>query len=219
LAATAAVKDAAEKRVVRSALWFGLVFLIAVFKILLLASPSDPFFARRLGVVVVLAVGASAAAFFEARGWRFGWAGLAVMALAPYWVIPVFARVENYPQLETAELNQLVDWARSTPKDAVFLFPDAGHGLYPGVVRANAMRALYVDWKSGGQVNYFADLGDEWWRRWKQTIDSKEGWQDIDRFGKLGVDYVVLQRNHRIEGRAAVFENTRFAAYRMNTAP
>ena len=33
----------------------------------------------------------------------------------------------------------------------MFLFPDVGHDLYPGIFRALSERALYVDWKSGGQ--------------------------------------------------------------------
>ena len=62
----------------------------------------------------------------------------------------------------TPELAQLSAWARaSTPPDAVFLFPDVAHGLDPGIFRAEALRAVYVDWKSGGQANFYAAMARE----------------------------------------------------------
>ena len=50
----------------------------------------------------------------------------------------------------------------------MFLFPDAGHSLYPGLFRSEALRAVYVDWKSGGQVNYLKDFAGEWYTRWQR---------------------------------------------------
>jgi len=47
-------------------------------------------------------------------------------------------------------------------QDAVFLFPDAARAS-PRHIPHEALRAVYVDWKSGGQANYFRDFGDEWW--------------------------------------------------------
>jgi len=74
---------------------------------------------------------------------------------------------------DTPALTSLSNWARSeTPLDAVFLFPAAGHGLEPGVFRTAALRAVYVDWKGGGQVNYQRDFATEWWFRWQQTMQG-----------------------------------------------
>ena len=92
-------------------------------------------------------------------------------ALAAFVALPTLGGVVNYPVVHTPELAQLSAWARSsTPADAVFLFPDSGRGLAPGVFRAEALRAVYVDWKGGGQVNYLGEFGEEWWRRWQQTL-------------------------------------------------
>jgi hypothetical protein len=77
-----------------------------------------------------------------------------IAALSAFFAIPIFGGVVNYPGLHTPALTGLGNWARSsTPLDAVFLFPAAGHGLEPGIFRAEALRAVYVDWKGGGQVN------------------------------------------------------------------
>ena len=87
---------------------------------------------------------------------------LAPLAAAiPFVVLPYAAGVASYPLLHTAELDSLAQWARDeTPKDAVFQFADSGRGLEPGVFRARARRALYVDWKAGGQVNFLPDFRD-----------------------------------------------------------
>ena len=214
LAAVAGIRDAAEKRFIRSGLWFSLVFLLPVYKLLLLADPFDPLFMRRIAVIAGLAIAAAAVLFLDARKLKWSWTLVAIVALAPYWAIPAWAHIENYPHLRRGELDQLAYWARTqTPKDSLFLFPDAGTDLYPGIFRAEAVRALYVDWKSGGQVNHFKGLGEEWWRRWQQTMASKESWKHIGYFAKLGIDYVVLKTDHRLPGRHPVFENSSFIVY------
>jgi hypothetical protein len=149
------------------------------------------------------------------RQWKASWVAIVVVAILPYWAVPAGARIENYPRAHTPELNQLVQWAKAhTGKDDLFLFPDAGHELYPGIFRAEAVRALYVDWKSGGQVNHFQELGAEWWARWQRTMASEDGWKDIGRFAKLDIDYVVLKRGHRSADRQPVFENSQYLVYR-----
>jgi hypothetical protein len=35
----------------------------------------------------------------------------------------------------------------------------------------------------------------------------------MDLYRKLGIDYIVLQRDHRIASLAPVFENARFVVY------
>ena len=54
------------------------------------------------------------------------------------------------------------------PPATIFVFPDAGHALDPGIFRCDALRAVYVDWKGGGQVNFFREFGEQWWFRWRQ---------------------------------------------------
>jgi hypothetical protein len=121
--------------------------------------------------------------------------------------------VVNYPQLHTPELAQLSAWARaSTPQDAVFLFPDAAHGLDPGIFRAEALRAVYVDWKAGGQVNYLKEFGDEWGSRWQQTMARRFRPADMAKYEGLGIGYVVLQVKNR-PPQTPVFENAKYAAY------
>ena len=110
-------------------------------------------------------------------------------ALAPP-LVPVLGGMSNYPNLHTPELAHISDWARnSTPRDAVFVFPDAGHSTVPGIFRVEAQRALYVDWKSGGQMIYLPDFGWKWWFRWQQTQPF-----DLAKYDALGVRYAVVKR-------------------------
>jgi len=135
-----------------------------------------------------------------------------VAALAAFFVIPTIGGVVNYPRLHTPELAQLSEWARAnTSRDAVFLFPDAGHGLQPGIFRTEALRAVYVDWKGGGQVNYLAELGEDWWFRWQQTVARGFHPQDVPKYAGLGVQYIVLKKR---TADAPLFENAAFAVYR-----
>jgi hypothetical protein len=124
--------------------------------------------------------------------------------------------VVNYAALHDPALEDLSRWARvSTPKSAVFLFPDAAQELYPGVFRAEALRAVYVDWKSGGQVNYFKDFGEMWWSRWQDVIVKPFAPADRAHIASLGVDFIVLEPRHKMTGAHPVFENSRFVAYAL----
>ena len=121
--------------------------------------------------------------------------------------------VVNYPDLRTPELRQLSDWARtSTPPDSVFLFPDAARGLQPGIFRSEALRAVYVDWKAGGQVNYLTSFGEQWWFRWQQTMAKGFRPADVPKYSGLGIAYIVLQPAHRLP-RPALFENSQYSVY------
>jgi hypothetical protein len=133
------------------------------------------------------------------------------LALAP--AIPEL--LNGYPRLHTPELAELSQWARrNTPKDAVFVFPDAKRSLAPGIFRSEALRAVYVDWKGGGQVNYLRDFGDGWWFRWQQTVARGFRAGDLPRYAGIGIDYVVLAKR---TAEAPLFENASYAVYR--TAP
>lgn len=130
---------------------------------------------------------------------------LPVLSLAAFFVV-----APAYPALHTPELQQLSAWARAaTPPDAIFLFPDAGHGLSPGIFRAQALRAVFVDWKGGGQVNYRQEFARVWWTRWQLITNSPI---DLSKYATLGIDYVVVKPEHRLP-RPASFQNAAYVAY------
>jgi hypothetical protein len=193
LAAIAAVKAGYERRYWETGLWFALVFAI----------PELGWLALVLALVATLAVWAES----SKRQWALvPWAAA---ILVPFLLIPAAPAPDN------ADLRALSAWARSsTPKDALFLFPDAGRQLDPGEFRARSLRAVYVDWKSGGQVNFLRDFAFEWSRRWQRTGAGKFQPEQVASYPAWGIDYFVLQTPHRLPGRAPVFENSRFVVYR-----
>ena len=187
-----AAAGAKARRPFEAVAWFALAYLI----------PLQPLAWNRILLAVALAALTALAARFAP-----------VVAVLAFFAIPTLGGVVNYPHLHTPELAQLSAWARaSTPQDAVFLFPDAARGLDPGIFRAEALRAVYVDWKSGGQANYFQDFGDEWWSRWQQTMAHGFTPADMPKYEALGIGYVVLQVRNRLP-QPAVFENVKYAVY------
>jgi hypothetical protein len=185
------------------AAWFAVAFLVPV-NTMVTTLPD-----WRRAVVILLLAGAAAGSFRLARGKRIA---LVATALAAFFVIPGFGRVVNYPALHTSEVEQLAAWARSsTPVDTVFLFPGFGKDLSPGIFRAEALRAVYADWKGGGQVNYLKELGEQWWARWQQA----QRVLTAEEYRRMGVDYVVVRPGQSMEGMRPVFENARFWVYRM----
>lgn len=219
LAALAAIKAGQQRRYWESVLWFLLVFAIpmsARVSEILLPGLSDPLARRRALLALLLAVGAALAVWAEASKRRWAVLAWALAVLAPFFAIPGYGKVNNYPDLHPPELRQLADWARSsTPKDAVFLFPDAGKELYPGIFRAQALRAVYVDWKAGGQINYLKAFADEWWPRWQATMQGRFRPEKVRTYAALGIDYIVVRPVNRLPGGAPVFENAKFLVYRL----
>jgi hypothetical protein len=213
LGAIAASKALMAARYAESLGWFALAYLLPANRVV--QWPSG----NRLGVVVALSVIAAIAIWLTERPshWRVPAVGLAMVA--PFFLIPIWGGMRNYDPLHNPELDQLSQWARaSTRKDAVFLFPDAYQDLYPGVFRAKALRAVYVDWKTGGQVNFFKQLGDEWWSRWQKTMAEPFHATDLQRYRGLSVDYIVVLPKDRLTDAAPVFENAGFIAYRLYPA-
>jgi hypothetical protein len=199
LAAIAAVKAGEQRRWWESALWFLLVFAI----------PAGTFAGQPLTsgigwLALAVALLATLAAWAESGRRKWALAPWAAAVLIPFFLIPACGPPKDQAP-ENADLRALAAWARSsTPKDAVFLFPDAGRELYPGIFRARALRAVYVDWKSGGQVNFLRDFAREWWARW----------QRMGAYPADGIDYFVLKPAHRLPGRTPIFENPGFVVYR-----
>jgi uncharacterized protein DUF6798 len=204
LAAVAAIKAA---NLVERLLWLTAAFLIPVQHAMLGSVIHYRPLALAAGLAVVTA--ALIALSPKTRG-----ATLIAAGVIPFFAIPQSKLVENYPRLETADLRILADWARvSTPQPALFLFPDSGTSLDPGIFRARAQRGLYVDWKSGGQVNYFPEFARQWWTRWVETGSGR--WsvapEDFPKLAALGVDYVVLK--NPVTGGTPQFTSARYFAY------
>lgn len=148
--------------------------------------------------------------------------GLAAMAALPHLsipaaaaafiLIPVAGGVVNFPPIHTPELNELARWAReSTPKDAVFQFADIRRGGEAGVFRSRALRAIYADWKAGGQVNFQHDFGLEWERRWKIVERVKP----VDTYRNLGIDYLIYTAGKQPKGITPVFSNGRWVVMQL----
>jgi hypothetical protein len=206
LAAVAACYAARQTHYAEAFLWLALVYWIPV-NTKVTEIPSFP----RIAVIVGLAMLALTGPRLESLGHR--WA-VPLAAVAAFFAIPMLGGVVNYPALHTADLTQLGRWARaSTSKSAVFLFPDAKQDLQPGIFRAEALRTVYVDWKAGGQVNYFKEFGAQWISRWQDTMLQPFTSADCDRLAGLGIDYIVLKREHKMAELPPVFENTAYAAY------
>jgi hypothetical protein len=157
---------------------------------------------------------AAALALVTTALYAFRKEALLLAGILPFFAIPQSNLVDNYRNIETTELRQLADWARnSTPQPALFLFPDSSTSLEPGIFRARALRGLYVDWKSGGQVNYFPEFARIWSTRWTETGSGH--WSvtpaDFPRLSAMGIDYVVLKKP--IPDATPLFNNAGYSLY------
>ena len=144
-------------------------------------------FVTAMALILCAAAALKATRRFEAALW-----------LLPVLIIPMLRTMPR--PLETPDLTNLIRFAREhTSPDAMFHFGDIGRGLQPGIFRARALRSVYVDWKAGGQVNYYRSLADEWWRRWNEP-------------NLQGIDYLVLTQP---TGQPSVFHNKTYTVYRL----
>ncbi|MBL0161994.1 MAG: hypothetical protein IPP47_33795 [Bryobacterales bacterium] len=207
LGAAAGWRAAQNRLWLESAAWFVVVFAI----------PSNGLVVQlftqmlwvRIGLVALFAALAMAAA-----RWRVV---LPVAMLAPFLLIPTVGGLETYPRLHTRPMQELSAWAReNTAKDDVFLFADAYRGYQPGVFRGEAQRAIYVDWKGGGQANLLPGLGEEWWRRWQAVHMTKPPLLPLDAYRGLGIDYLVVRAASRPAG--VVYANEEWAVIPLKPA-
>ncbi|MBV6430741.1 MAG: hypothetical protein IANPNBLG_00858 [Bryobacteraceae bacterium] len=149
---------------------------------------------------------------------RWGMACVAAAIALPF-AVPAVSGVRNYPRLHSAEIEQLASWARlDTGREAVFLFPDAGKSLEPGIFRAESLRAVYVDWKGGGQINFLRDFLTVWRPRWEDVMTGKFTPSKLEHYRAMGIDYVVLPRASDMKGVPSVFANSRYAVYGVRQA-
>ena len=135
-----------------------------------------------LFIVAIPILLAATAAFRAKRFWE-----------APLWLACALTPAVAAPRpriIPTPALAELSRWAASnTPKDSVFLFPKAAKTLEPGLFRSTALRAVYVDWKGGGQANFLPELGIEWWHRYQDVMTKP---QTLEHYRSLGIDYLVF---------------------------
>ena len=213
VASAAGVRAAMERRWLWAIAWLTLAFAVVVKH----AVPGPPLHLAPLALALGLALVALAAASAPRK---YRGAMLVLAGLVPFFANGESGLVENYQPLARASIDSLAAWARaSTPQDSVFLFPTARKDVSPAAFRALARRALYVDWKGGGQVNYLPDFAVEWWNRWEETREGR--WNvkaaELPRIAAMGVDYVVVSADRPIPGAEPAFKNQRFSAYPTRT--
>lgn len=168
-------------------------------------------------VSLVLAALLVAAATLSVRRPAAGASAITAVTAAAFFLVPGGIRFHWSGQKPNPELAVLCQWARAeTNVNAVFLFADSGRALEPGVFRARAARALYVDWKSGGQINFFPGFARLWWSRWQQTMEGPFQSHRLAGWREAGIDYLVLSTKNRLADRKPVFENEKFLAYAMS---
>jgi uncharacterized protein DUF6798 len=207
LGASAGIRAAEYRRWIESVFWFVMVLAVPT------AVPIFSISGRNVLLLLALAVALCGALAMER--FRFAPALLAAAAIAPGFVLPYLAHVRNYPRPNLAGLEDLAEFARAqTPKDAVFLFGDAGSSPDPSIFRAESLRSVYVDWKSGGQMNFSEPLAREWWQRWQNTNELNFDPAEVSRLQGMGIDYLVLSPRHRLMDRQPAYENSQFVLYR-----
>jgi len=207
LTACAGVRAAAQRKWLMAFAWFAAAYLLP-----LQADITRGWSIQRSAVLIALALFTTALCGKTPQiAPRFAPAA----ALSAFFAIPILGGVVNYPILHTPALTALGNWARSsTALDAVFLFPAVGHALEPGIFRTEAVRAVYVDWKGGGQVNYRQDFAIEWWLRWQQTMQGFHA-ADLPKYEALGIRYIVLPPQDRLP-RAPIFQNAGYVVYELS---
>jgi len=147
---------------------------------------------------------------FKAR-WRFA---VVVVPLAGIFLMARMLRPNIPDQRASRSAYELANWAeRYTWGSSMFLFPDAGRALYPGIFRAASRRALWTDWTSGVEVDYSALAGIEWWRRWQDTMQNGFVPARLEKMLTLPIDYYVLRSQNKLAGVRAAFTDDEFVAY------
>ncbi len=220
--AAAGIKAVEQRHYLEGFFWLAVAFAIPTESRVLhivaprLSSLAIPLVRRRVISVVVLALSACLTIWSETHRKRWASLALGTVMCIPFFLLPYTCKVNQFPRRDSPELSQLANWARaSTSKDAMFLFPDAGLEADPSVFRATALRSVYVDWKSNGQINFSREFTEEWWSRSWKVMALKYDSKNFGTYAALGIDYLVVRPVHRDPGATPVFENSRFVVYRV----
>lgn len=191
-------------------LWFFVPIALSAqprFTDLLLPDLGNPVLLQRLALIAGLAAAAALA-----RRW---WVA-ALVAVAPFLLLPTVGQVQNYATPNLDRLRELSAWAQAnTPREAMFVFPNAARSNDPSLFRVFAQRPVYVDWKGGGQLNFLHDFAREWWERWQQVMAN--GYQPgaEAQYTQWGIDFLVLPPTAAKPSAERVFVNSAFAVYRL----
>ena len=148
----------------------------------------------------------------KARRWAEALPLIAVFILIPFTAL--HHRDRNDPDATLP----LAQWAaQNTWGGSMFLFPDAGRERYPGLFRALSRRAVWVDWETGKQMDFFDTFADEWSRRWRDSMEGVYSEARLQRLLSLPIDYYVLTRIHAWNGATPVFATDKFVVYEAQT--
>jgi len=215
----AGLRAGANRRPGEAVAWCALAFLPALTSdVVSWLGPGliDPINLRRAALALGLGALAALAARLAHRKNLLSRLVWTAALAAPFFLIPSVGRIVNYREIGTPELEELIAWARAnTPKEAVFAFPGAGRSLQPGLFRARALRAVYVDWKGGGQINMVSSFAKEWRKRWQEVMEVPFEEARFEGWAASGIDYVVVDPARRLADRPAEFENAAFVVYRI----
>jgi hypothetical protein len=208
LGAVAGCRAAQNHRWLEAFVWFLVVYIVPANRVVEIPSLS------RTALIAFLAAATVTALWLHESRRAGSWAAIAAAAALPFFLIPTWGAIKNYPTFEHPALSEVAQWAHAaTQKDDVFLFPDSAENLRPGVFREEALRAVYVDWKGGGQINFLKQLGAEWWSRWQRVMAGGFDPRNLERYRGLGIDYLVVERKNRLASPQPAFENAGFAVY------
>jgi len=209
--ALAGLRAAVKRKTLEACLWLFVVFALPInTRVLDFLRLSKSIDRAQLLLCVALACGlALALRQIGTTKWR---AAVLLFPVAAMFAIPKTG--VGTAKMNETPIREVADWAEAnTWGSSMFLFPDAGRERYPGIFRAESRRALWVDWESGELVDYFESAGEEWWRRWEQTMQGAYSPERLESDLPLPIDYYVLKRSNRLVGIRPVFANKEFVVY------
>jgi len=210
LATLAGLRAASQGRWWEAPLWLAPVFLVPMAAVWTGKTATLYLLALALALATALAI------TLEKKHPPWAIAGAALVFAACFFAPTNVAKVRNYAALGDDDLQQLVTWTRgNTSRDDVFLFRDIGTRNEPGLFRARALRAVYVDWKGGGQVNYYEFYAKEWWRRWQRFMKSPFQASELPALHGAGVRYLVFRKAPAGLAGPPVFSNAGYRVYRI----
>jgi hypothetical protein len=150
-------------------------------------------------------------AYFRATRWRFA---ILCVPVAAMFALAWLSGTSAAGGADVQRVRGLAAWAeRDTWGSSMFLFPDAGKQLYPGIFRAESRRAVWADWQSGIAVDYSAAGAVEWQSRWMATMNGVFSPQRVQAMLLLPIDYFVLTRANQLAGIRPVFTDDNFTVY------
>jgi hypothetical protein len=194
-------------------LWFLAVFAIPMnVRVLDLLNVGNRAHSLQLGVAAILA-GTSVFLMRQLRETR--WKALVLLVpLGAAFAMQGVDRFQSSRKPDQRPILEVAHWAeKNTWGSSMFLFPDAGRQVYPGIFRAESRRALWVDWNSGVLVPYFESFAAEWWPRWQETMEQGFSPQRLENMLSLPIDYYVLKSANQLANLRPVFRNEEFVVY------